>query len=92
MAEKDTKDASEGVMKDLRRFQTEKENDVRRYMVRLPFPYKRVLHANVFLQMEFAQCHLDWARRNKAAWEEARAEVANIKHPADEYPRTSVDM
>jgi hypothetical protein len=74
VAEKDTKDASEGVMKDLRRFQSEKENDVRRYM------------------MEFAQCHLDWARRNKAAWEEARAEVDNIKHPADEYPRSSVDM
>jgi hypothetical protein len=42
--------------------------------------------------MEFAQCHLDWARRNKAAWEEARAEVGNIQHPADEYPRSSVDM
>lgn len=38
VAEKDTKDASEGVMKDLRRFQSEKENDVRRYMVRRPFP------------------------------------------------------
>jgi len=34
VAEKDTKDASSGVMKDLRRFQEEKENDLRRYMVR----------------------------------------------------------
>lgn len=33
VAEKDTKDASSGVMKDLRRFQGEKENDLRRYMV-----------------------------------------------------------
>lgn len=33
VAEKDTKDASAGVMKDLRRFQEEKENDLRRYMV-----------------------------------------------------------
>jgi hypothetical protein len=33
VAEKDTKDASIGVMKDLRRFQGEKENDLRRYMV-----------------------------------------------------------
>jgi hypothetical protein len=33
VAEKDTKDASSGVMKDLRRFQDEKENDLRRYMV-----------------------------------------------------------
>jgi hypothetical protein len=33
VAEKDTKDASAGVMKDLRRFQSEKEEDLRRYMV-----------------------------------------------------------
>ena len=33
VAEKDTKDASAGVLKDLRRFQAEKENDLRRYMV-----------------------------------------------------------
>ena len=33
VAEKDTKDASAGVMQDLRRFQDEKENDLRRYMV-----------------------------------------------------------
>lgn len=33
VAEKDTKDASKGVMKDLRRFQSEKEDDLRRYMV-----------------------------------------------------------
>lgn len=38
VAEKDTKDASAGVMKDLRRFQSEKENDLRRYMVRKPTP------------------------------------------------------
>lgn len=74
VAEKDTKDASSGVMKDLRRFQDEKENDLRRYM------------------MEFAQCHIDWAKRNKAAWEEAKVEVQNIQHSVDEYPRTSEDM
>ncbi|KAF2742858.1 hypothetical protein M011DRAFT_432313 [Sporormia fimetaria CBS 119925] len=66
VAEKDTKDASAGVMKDLRRFQTEKENDLRRYM------------------MEFAQCHIDWAKRSQAAWEDARAEVANIKTQPEE--------
>ncbi|KAJ4369527.1 Sorting nexin, cytoplasm-to-vacuole targeting pathway/endosomal sorting [Didymella sp. IMI 355093] len=74
VAEKDTKDASVGVMKDLRRFQSEKENDLRRYM------------------MEFAQCHIDWAKRNKAAWEEARVEVDSIQHPADEYTRSANDM
>ncbi|KAF2864753.1 hypothetical protein BDV95DRAFT_588412 [Massariosphaeria phaeospora] len=61
VAEKDTKDASSGVMKDLRRFQDEKENDLRRYM------------------MEFAQCHIDWARRNQAAWQDAKKEVKNIQ-------------
>jgi len=74
VAEKDTKDASRGVMRDLRRFQGEKEGDLRRYM------------------MEFAQCHIDWAKRNKVAWEEARAEVNNITHAADEYPRTAEEM
>ncbi|KAF1847467.1 sorting nexin-like protein-41 [Cucurbitaria berberidis CBS 394.84] len=74
VAEKDTKDASAGVMKDLRRFQDEKENDLRRYM------------------MEFAQCHVDWAKRNKAAWEEAKAEVQNIQHHAEDYPRNSSEM
>lgn len=33
VAERDTKDASAAVLKDLRRFQQEKENDLRRYMV-----------------------------------------------------------
>ncbi|KAK7181654.1 sorting nexin-41 [Paraphaeosphaeria sporulosa] len=61
VAEKDTRDASAGVLKDLRRFQAEKENDLRRYMI------------------EFAQCHIDWAKRNQAAWEEAKAEVSTIQ-------------
>lgn len=43
VAEKDTKDASAGVMKDLRRFQGEKENDLRRYMVS---PKKHQISAN----------------------------------------------
>ncbi|KAF2270319.1 hypothetical protein CC78DRAFT_528794 [Lojkania enalia] len=66
VAEKDTRDASSAVMKDLRRFQEEKENDLRRYM------------------MEFAQCHIDWARRNQASWEEAKAEVQNIQANTEE--------
>jgi len=75
VAEKDTKDASSGVLKDLRRFQSEKEDDLRRYM------------------MEFAQCHIDWAKRNKAAWEEAKAEVENIvAQPTEEYPGRSEDF
>ena len=34
MSEKDVKDASSGVLKDLKRFQKEKEEDLQRYMVR----------------------------------------------------------
>jgi hypothetical protein len=42
--------------------------------------------------MEFAQCHIDWAKRNKAAWEEAKGEVQNIQHAVDEYPRTTEEL
>ena len=35
VAEKDVKDASRGVLDDLKRFQGEKEDDLRRYMVRI---------------------------------------------------------
>ncbi|CBX97361.1 hypothetical protein IAQ61_007219 [Plenodomus lingam] len=74
VAEKDTKDASSGVLTDLKRFQAEKEDDLRRYM------------------MEFAQCHIDWAKRNKAAWEEAKAEVNNITIQAEEYQRSAEEL
>ena len=38
VSEQDVKDASAGVLKDLKRFQLEKEEDLKRYMVRLwPF-------------------------------------------------------
>ena len=33
MSEKDVKDASAGVLKDLKRFQQEKEEDLKRYMI-----------------------------------------------------------
>jgi hypothetical protein len=32
-SEKDVRDASSGILKDLKRFQAEKEDDLRRYMV-----------------------------------------------------------
>ncbi|KAF2400765.1 hypothetical protein EJ06DRAFT_556271 [Trichodelitschia bisporula] len=57
----DVKEASADVLKDLKRFQVEKEEDLKRYMI------------------AFAKCHIDWARRNQAAWEEAKAEVGNIE-------------
>lgn len=60
VSEKDVRDASMGVLKSLRGFQNEKEDDLRRYM------------------MAYAQCHIDWAKRNLAAWEEAKGEVDKI--------------
>jgi len=35
-------------------------------------------------QMEFAQCHIDWARRNQASWEEAKVEVKGIQYQGEE--------
>jgi hypothetical protein len=38
VSEKDVRDASAGVLRDLKRFQREKEEDLRRYMVCLCLP------------------------------------------------------
>lgn len=38
VSEQDVKDASAGVLKDLKRFQLEKEDDLKRYMVIVPNP------------------------------------------------------
>jgi len=61
VARTDVKDASAGVLKDMQRFQKEKEEDLKRYMV------------------AFARCHVEWAKRNQASWEEAKHEVENIE-------------
>lgn len=42
VSEKDVKDATQGVMKDLKRFQKEKEDDLTRYMVSLQLSHKRL--------------------------------------------------
>ncbi|GAM87312.1 hypothetical protein ANO11243_053350 [Dothideomycetidae sp. 11243] len=60
VSERDVKDASQGVMRDLKRFQGDKEDDLRKYM------------------MNFARCHIHWAKRSIESWEEAKAEVAKI--------------
>lgn len=57
---KDVKDASASVLKDMKRFQKEKEDDLRRYM------------------LAYAKSQIEWAKRNKETWEEARAEVDKI--------------
>ncbi|KAI5922241.1 hypothetical protein F4810DRAFT_721533 [Camillea tinctor] len=60
VAAQDVKDASASVLRDLKRFQTEKEEDLKRYM------------------LAYARSQLEWAKKNKETWEEAKAEVEKI--------------
>lgn len=59
VAEKDTKDASSGVLKDLHRFQNEKENDLRRYMVSTtPVPLSlSFLRLYIRVTLLLIECH-----------------------------------
>ncbi|GAB1320129.1 Sorting nexin, cytoplasm-to-vacuole targeting [Madurella fahalii] len=56
----DVKDASASILKDLKRFQREKEEDLKRYM------------------LAYAKSQIEWAKKNKETWEEAKAEVEKI--------------
>ncbi|KAK6079937.1 PX domain-containing protein [Seiridium cupressi] len=56
----DVKDASTSILKDLKRFQGEKEDDLKRYM------------------LAYAKSQIEWARKCKETWEEAKAEVDKI--------------
>lgn len=47
-SEQDVRDASAGVLKDLKRFQSEKEDDLKRYMVFLPLLMYHWFVANIF--------------------------------------------
>ncbi|KAI9166863.1 Sorting nexin-41 [Paramyrothecium foliicola] len=60
VSERDVKDASASVLKDLKRFQKDKEDDLRRYM------------------LAYAKSQIEWAKKSKQQWEEARAEVEKI--------------
>ncbi|CAK7264787.1 Sorting nexin, cytoplasm-to-vacuole targeting pathway/endosomal sorting [Sporothrix epigloea] len=57
----DVKDASANVLRDLRRFQQEKEDDLKRYMI------------------AYAKSQIEWAKKNRETWEEARLEVDKIE-------------
>ncbi|TAQ88252.1 hypothetical protein B7494_g3420 [Chlorociboria aeruginascens] len=59
-SEQDVRNASAGVLKDLKRFQAEKEDDLKRYM------------------LAYARSQIEWAKKNKETWEEAKAEVSKI--------------
>lgn len=56
----DVRAASASVLQDLKRFQNEKEEDLRRYM------------------LAYAKSQIEWARKNKETWEEAKAEIDKI--------------
>ncbi|KAH8895021.1 hypothetical protein GQ53DRAFT_857245 [Thozetella sp. PMI_491] len=56
----DVKDASANTLRDLKRFQREKEDDLKRYM------------------LAYAKSQIEWAKKSKETWEEARAEVDKI--------------
>jgi sorting nexin-41/42 len=74
----DVKDASAGVLKDLKRFQLEKEDDLKRYMVGdQHFPWVCPAITNTF-QLAYARSQIEWAKKNKETWEEAKAEVMKI--------------
>lgn len=59
-AAQDVRDASASILQDLKRFQNEKEDDLRRYM------------------LAYAKSQIEWAKKNKETWEEAKAEVEKI--------------
>ncbi|KAI2472073.1 hypothetical protein F4781DRAFT_385222 [Annulohypoxylon bovei var. microspora] len=59
-AAQDVRDASGSILQDLKRFQNEKEDDLRRYM------------------LAYAKSQIEWAKKNKETWEEAKAEVDKI--------------
>ncbi|EFE32499.1 uncharacterized protein ARB_00684 [Trichophyton benhamiae CBS 112371] len=72
VSEQDVKDASSGVLRDLKRFQKEKEDDLRSYMM------SSFLRDADSPQVAYARCHLDWARKSLETWTEARDEVDKI--------------
>ncbi|KAI0907511.1 hypothetical protein F4823DRAFT_551088 [Ustulina deusta] len=56
----DVRAASASVLQDLKRFQNEKEDDLKRYM------------------LAYAKSQIEWAKKSKETWEEARAEIEKI--------------
>ncbi|RDA92369.1 hypothetical protein CP533_4408 [Ophiocordyceps camponoti-saundersi (nom. inval.)] len=60
VSERDVKEASASVLQDMKRFQKDKEDDLKRYM------------------LAYAKSHIEWAKKSKQQWEEARAEVDKI--------------
>ena len=64
------------MLKDLKRFQQEKEEDLKRYMVRSAV--FSVASLAYLCQIAYARCHIDWAKKNLETWREAKEEVNKI--------------
>ncbi|KAI1176287.1 hypothetical protein F4777DRAFT_547054 [Nemania sp. FL0916] len=56
----DVRAASASILEDLKRFQNEKEDDLKRYM------------------LAYAKSQIEWAKKSKETWEEAKAEIEKI--------------
>jgi hypothetical protein len=65
------------VLSDLKRFQREREEDLKRYIVSLACFGAHVMRAKQ-VQMAYAKCHIEWAKKNLETWEEARGEVDKV--------------
>lgn len=78
-SEQDVKNASAGILKDLKRFQAEKEDDLKRYMVSLTWSAWSHEHIETNEpQLAYARSQIEWAKKNKETWEEARSEINKI--------------
>lgn len=76
VSEQDVKDASAGVLKDMKRFQAEKEDDLKRYMVGCR--RRQSPSSADTLQLAYAKSQMEWAKKNMETWQEAKAEVLKI--------------
>ena len=79
VSERDVKDASADILKDLKRFQLDKEDDLRRYMVCINTGSLIILRITDGKQVAYAKAQVEWAKKSKQQWEEARAEVDKIE-------------
>lgn len=82
VSQQDVKDASQGVLEDLKRFQGMKEMDLRGYMVRfllVHFSLYLMMILTILLQLSFARSHVEWSKRSLEEWEKAKVEVGKIE-------------
>lgn len=82
VSRKDVKDASAGVLQDLRRFQGQKEEDLRMYMVsgkKSTNFFGHAAVANIRHQLNFAKSHIEWSKKSLDEWEKAKQEINKIE-------------